>query len=178
MFSLGHKSWQGGKSKDKKIYDKLNQIGRESGLTLKDALKKGIFKLKKNNRVYFRGKSMIPIENTLFHLFSNKKILIKRIPFITYDYFSEMVEKKVRKELKLKLLKNILQATGWGIVKIVVKEGVSIKINYPPHGSQPEKDNWLFLGNFILGYLWMLDEKFKLACIKESYHQIELSYSK
>ena len=54
------------KGKDKRIYDKLNSLPIIEGFTLKDALKKNILQLKNDNRLYFREKSIVTIENTFF----------------------------------------------------------------------------------------------------------------
>ena len=174
---MSNRQWHGTTSKEKRVYDKLNQPRRKTGFTLKDALKRGLFQLKNGNKIYFRGRSLIPIENTVFHLFSNEKILLEKVPILSYEYFSGIIEKSAKNENKLTLLKNILQAMGWGSITIVIKDGILVKIDNPPYGSQMERDNWLFLINVILGYLWLLDKKFTISRIKESYQRLEIHYS-
>ena len=58
------------KSKGKLSYFKLNSFKSPKGFRLSDALRGGIFHLK-DNKIYFRGKLLTPLENTLFHLLSN-----------------------------------------------------------------------------------------------------------
>jgi hypothetical protein len=68
---------------------------------------------------------------------------------------------------------------GWGIVKITIdKEIIIVKIDNPPYGLQIEKDNWSFLVRMILGYLWLLDKRFKITNIDESYKNLIITYCK
>jgi hypothetical protein len=168
------------KSKKKSVYNKLNYLPDIKGFELKDAFQKGIFQLKENNRIYFREKVICPVENTLFHLISNQKILLEKVPDISYRYFKKIIKKDTRKERKLNLLKILLQIMGWGIMKIVVKSEsiIIIKITNPPYGLQIEKDNWHFLARMILGYLWLLDKNLKINNIVDNYKELSITYSK
>ena len=168
------------KTKDKDLYNSLNYLIPNKGFTLKDALEKNIFQLKENNRIYFRGKGIGPVENTIFHLISNQNMLLKKVPDISYKYFSEIIEKDSSNDRKLALLKVLLQVMGWGTIKIIIKSEneVLFKIHNQPYGLQLEKDNWDFLIKTILGYLWILDKKFKITDVKYSHRRLKILYSK
>jgi hypothetical protein len=165
-------------SKGKNLYDKLNNSLKTEGFNLEDAFQKNIFKLKRNNRIYFRRTVIRPAENTLFHLISNENILIEKVPVISYNYFHKIIKEKTTKERKLYLLKNILEANGWGIIKIIIyKKKILFKIKNPPYGLQLEKNNWNFLAATILGYLWLLDKKFRIYSMNDNYKQLIMTYS-
>ena len=163
------------KHKSKEEYLKKNDIPKMEGFCLRDALKMKVFQIKENN-IYFRGKKVSPLENTLFHLISNKKILTKQITKLSYDYFKKF---KIQggKEGKLKLLKTLLQVMGWGIVKIASKEKeIIIKIEHPPHGLQLEKDNWTFLIKAIEGYLKVINKKIRVEKQEYKSDNLKLTY--
>jgi hypothetical protein len=165
------------RSKDRREYDKLNQLSSVHGSTIKDALKLNIFNMK-NNKIYFRGKTISNIENTIFHLFGNRGILLDEVPKISHDYFKNIVEKDSSKEEKLNMIKSLLQVMGWGIIKITMEERkIVFHINNPPYGLQLEKDNWSFLIRVILGYLWLLNKEFKIRQVKTSYKKLIVDYS-
>lgn len=165
-------------SKKIEEYDKLNELLKISGLSLGQALNEGIFQLKRNNRIYFREKPVGPIENTVFHLFGIYNLLFDRVPQISYNFFNEILGKEVSTEKKLVLLKTLLQAMGWGITTFTIKSDteISMEIRNPPYGLQPEKDNWNFLINVILGYLWTINKKFKIDSIEEEYKRLVVDY--
>lgn len=164
--------------KTKKIYNKLNFLPNIEGLTLKDALKKRIFYLKENNKIYFRKKPIVTVENTGFHIVSNKDILLEKVPLISYKYFKEFIKEKTTKEKKLTLLKNLLQIMGWGFVNIIFNNKyIIIEIKNPPYGLQLEKDNWNFLVQTIVGYLWLLDKNFKIINIEKNYKKLTIKFS-
>ena len=166
--------------KKKSIYNKLNYLSGIKGFALKDAFQKGVFQLKENNRIYFRGKVVSPVENTLFHLMGNQKILLEKVSNISYRYFNKIIKKDTTKERKLSLLKILLQTMGWGIIKIMVKSEnvIIIKITNLPYGLQIEKDNWNFIARVILGYLWLLDKNLKINNIADTYKELSITYSK
>lgn len=152
-------------SKLKRIYDALNSSPILEGFTFKDALKSGVFRLKENSRIYFRGKSVIPVENTIFHIFGNRRILLDEVPNISFNYFNELIEKYSSNEQKLALLKTLLQSMGWGIMKIMTQDcdKITVEIKNPPYGLQLEPDTWEFLSRVILGYLWLLNKNLAIA---------------
>ncbi len=178
VFSLGESPFEDMESKDKDLYIRLNQFKSGGGVTLKKALKAGIIQLKQNNRMYFRGKSLIPIENTLFHLFSAESVLLDSVPFLSHEFFREIVDKDTTDDKKLNLLKNVLHSTGWGTIKIKLSSKITFSIYNPPYGLQREKDDWTFLINVILGYLWLIDNKLKISNVKESYRNLEIVFSR
>jgi len=167
------------KMKEKIVYDELNLMPRISGFTLKDALKKRILQLGNENKIYFRKKILSPIENTIFHIIGNYNILLEQIFHISYDFFKNLVENETVDEKKLILLKNLLQVTGWGIIRIKKdKRKILFEIKTPPYGLQLEKDNWKFLANMILGFLWTIDKKFRINSLSESYKNVKIAYSR
>lgn len=158
-------------------YNKLNTSPHAMGAGLEVLLRKKIFTLK-GNRMYFRGKSIGPIENTVFHLFGQYGICMDRVPYIAYDYFNELAEKNSSVEGKLSLLKTLIQATGWGVVKILWDSPrLSINIQNPPYGLQPEGDNWVFLANVVLGYLWVIEKGFKVENVVEGNKRLTMTYT-
>jgi len=167
------------KSKSKGQYNKLNYIEEDiRGVDLKNALEKNILHLSKGNKLYFRGKFLCPIENTIFHLIGNKGIMLNKISEISYDYFSILIDDESNIERKLILLKTLLQVMGWGVVKIVIKSDtkISVDIKNPPYGLQLEKDNWDFLLRTIQGFLWLINTNFKIEKINEGYKRITVDY--
>lgn len=164
-------------SKDKETYDKLNYLSPEKGFTLKDALNSRTLILTENNIIQFRNKNLVSTENTLIHLFGNEKILLEKVPEISYNYFKEIIKESDGKE-KLTLLKTLLQTMGWGVVTIISEEdNITVEIKNPPYGLQAEKDDWSFFINVILGYLWLINNKFKIKDVKEKYKDIVAIYS-
>jgi hypothetical protein len=154
-------------SKTKDEYLKLNSPAYGVGTTLDSVLKEGIFQLKEKNRVYFRGKSINPMENTLLHIFGNYSILMEKVPEISYSYFKDVVEADASPEKKLKLIKTLISSMGYGIVNIIIEDdSLLFRIKNPPYGLQTDEDNWDFLVNTILGYLWLINEKFKIEKIR------------
>lgn len=165
-------------AKKKRVYDQLNKFEPVKGFTLKDALNSNVITMKKN-RLYFRGKSLVPIENTVFHLASNKGILLDKLPSISYDYFHKLVSNEHKIESKLALLKTLLQVMGWGEVIITFKteREITVRISHPPHGFQPEEDNWSFLLQTILGFLWLINKNLKLSSVETEKQIIKAIYS-
>ena len=173
-------------SRDKKLYMKLNNASKGRGLTLERFIKSGLLKLKPGNRLYFRNKPMVLIENTLFHLFSNSGILMDSVPGITSGVFADIIDASAPLEKKLQLLKNILQMCGWGVVKIVCSDNgktngqfaaVVVSISNQPYGMQSERDDWTFLANFILGYMRLIDKGTRILSIEESPKRLEIKYT-
>jgi hypothetical protein len=164
-------------SKNKSTYDRLNCLPSARGPTLKDALKSNVFKMD-GNMIYFRGRRISSIENTIFHLFGRKGILLEKVPGISYEYFKGIVEKESTKEEKLSLMKFLLQVMGWGIVKIAMNnKRMVFHIGCPPYGLQAGDDNWDFLANVILGYLWLIDKNFEIKETRTDYKKLTIEYS-
>lgn len=164
-------------AKEKSVYNKLNNLPLDGGSTLKDSLNTGLLQIGVGNKIYFRGKFLCNIENTIFHLFGLNNILPEKVSQISYNYFRPLIKEK-RAEQKLILLKNLLQATGWGVVEIITdSKSISIKIKNPPYGLQYQRDNWNFLANVILGYLWLINKNFSLDETKKSYRLLCFKYS-
>jgi len=156
--------------KKKSTYDQLNSLPKSDEFTLKHALRLGIFHLKSDNRIYFRNKLVAPIENTIFHLVSDRAILLDKIACISYDFFREIIKEEATDEEKLNLLKTLLQVMGWGGLKIMIKsEGeIIVEIENPPCGLQLERDSLFSFTKVILGYLWLLNDKFRIKKFDES----------
>lgn len=163
--------------KSKTEYNKLNTPGTEEEGGIKDALKLGLFNLT-GNKIYFRGKTIVPIETTLYHIIGNENLMIDRVAFISKEYFTPIIENETRRESKLILLKNLLQSMGWGIIKIIDKgKTIVFEIKNPPYGLQKEKDNWNFLIHVILGYLWLIDKNFRIKKTEDFYKLLRVTYS-
>ncbi|ODS37218.1 MAG: hypothetical protein A7315_04255 [Candidatus Altiarchaeales archaeon WOR_SM1_79] len=165
--------------KDKSLYDKLNYMEPIYGHTLGDAFRSGMLQLKDGNRIYFREKRVTITENTIFHLVGAANIMLDEVPRISYDFFSKVIEKESTDEQKLKMLKNLLQFMGWGIVTIVFrnKNEILFEIKNPPYGLQSEKDDWTVLSNVILGYLWAIDKDFEILNVNESSKNLKIMYN-
>ncbi len=172
-------------TKSKSEYDRLNYLKPVRGFTLKYLLEKKIFQLKRNNMIYFRGRSISPIESTLFHIIGNRGILLGDVPDIAYGYFKGIARLGTGKGTgqgsctkKLFLIKTLLQAMGWGVIKIVVNDNrIIFEIDSPPYGIQAEKDNWDFLARTILGYLWVIDRGFRLSNTQTRQKHLSITYS-
>jgi len=177
VFRLKKGYYRPAKCKNKNLYNSLNNSSQVKGFDLKSGIKKGIFTIKPDNKIYFRGNVLIPIENTLFHLLSNRRLLIGKVSSISYDFFRKYVDKNTSKEAKLTLLKNIMQVSGWGTVNIKMeKDGVLVHIRNMPYGLQTEKDNWEFLVRTILGYLWIVDRKYLTKKVDVSRNALRIKY--
>ncbi len=175
-FRIGKEFLKETESKEKLFYDRLNHSDDLKGVDFKNALKKKFFIMKKPNIIYFRGKSLIFFENTLFHLISQNQILMEGLSKISFNFFNDIVDRNSADERKLTLLKNLLQTMGWGSVRVeMTKKSVSITIKYPPYGLQKEKDNWEFLAMVILGYLRTMG-KYSYESIKTSGKNIIMTF--
>lgn len=177
IFELKGEKKQCAVVKTKKNYYKLNYLPAINGFLLKDALLHNLFELRGNNKLFFRGKSIYPLESTLFHLLGANKLLMGEVSIISYNYFKDLI-KESNPENKLILLKTLLQTMGWGIVRMKIKEDlITLVIENPPYGLQEEKDNWIFLINMVLGYLWLINPDFRIMKINERYKKISVYYS-
>jgi hypothetical protein len=163
-------------SKGKGRYTSMNRTFGENG-ELKRYLRMRIIVLE-NNRMYFRGKSVVLGENTLFHLFGQKKILIGRVAGISHSCFRDIIDPGSSPDSKIALLKNILQVFGWGEIKIMYgANGITVKIANPPYGMQKGEDNWIFLANAVLGYIFLVDKRYRISGVKTFRWGLEISYS-
>lgn len=166
------------KGKDKKEYDKLNHIPSLRGLTLKEMLRRKVFSMK-GHKLYFRGKVLYPIENTVIHLFSNECILLDEVPKISYEFFNDILDKNSSGEDRLRLLKNLIQVMGWGVMGITKsKDLIKMKIENPPYGLQKEKDNWDFLIKMILGYVRTTDKNYRIVDVNSAYKLLNIGFSR
>jgi hypothetical protein len=180
MFKKNQGPYEQIPSKDKRLYDLLNECKSGGGkLDFRMALKSNIFQLKEDNRIYFRKKSLVPLENTIVHLIGNKGVHLESIPSISYTFFEKLVSKNSPERKKLILLKTIIHITGWGNARIL-ENGCSIKIEIenPPCGFQEESDNYVFLCNMILGYLWLLSKKFRISHYIRGKNKLTITYTK
>ncbi len=177
IFQLQDKTFMGYASKGKKRYDLMNSVATVEGFNLKSALNNKTVVLSEDNRIYFRGRPLWYVENTLFHLIGNADIIMDEVPEISYKYFIDFVE-ETTVERKLSFLKNFLQMMGWGLVNIIFEKGdITLEIRNPPYGLQIERDNWSFLLNVILGYLWTIEKNYKMTDVREVPKNIFVKYS-
>ena len=164
-------------SKTKAAYSKLNHFEEGEELTFKKALELKIFRLEEN-QLFFRGRHLSLLENTIYHLFSNSGMLLDRVPEISNGFFKNVVEVGSSPQEKLVLLKSLLQTMGWGTVKIVQgKNKIWMDFKNPPYGLQAEKDNWVFLIQTILGYLWLIDRGYRVRDVKEEFKNLIAVYT-
>ncbi|MCD6591029.1 MAG: hypothetical protein J7K72_03600 [Candidatus Aenigmarchaeota archaeon] len=164
-----------GKSKDE--YRRLNSLPRISGVSIQDMLKNKVFYLK-GQRLYFRGKIIYPVENTVIHLFSNKGLMLDKVSCISYDFFQKILKRDASENEKLRLLKNLMQVMGWGVFNIIKSNDMlRVNIENPPYGLQKEKDNWDFLIKMILGYLMAVNKDYKIEEVKEGYKFLGIVFS-
>jgi hypothetical protein len=177
-FRLKDERWKETPSKEKHIYSKLNYFEEGDGTGFKDALKKGTFLIKDLNRIYFRRRPLVIIENTIFHIISDRQILLEKIPDISHEFFENIIEKDSSKESKLVLLKDMLQVMGWGLIDMSIgKNKISMRIRNPPYGLQVEQDNWDFIIKVALGYMWLLDRRFMLKKIETAGKMLRIDFS-
>lgn len=163
-------------SRPKEEYDRLNKLEPVEGFTLQDALEKGIFRMR-GNRIYFRGKGIWQVENTLFHLIGQRGILLERVPEISRKFFAEVLEENSGEEEKLQLLKTLLQVMGWGVVSITKGRGRTVvEIKNPPHGFQKGKDDYGFLARVILGFMQNLDAAYGLGKVRVRGNAVSMEY--
>ena len=142
--------------------------------------KKKIFALGSDNRIRFKGRRILAMENTIFHLFSTEGPCIDRVREISFQYFNQLVKKVESKEKGLLLLKALLQSMGWGIVTIKIegKNRIKIVIDSPPYGLQKYGDNWQFLINTIHGYVQVIDRGFQESGSEFSGNKLVLTFNK
>jgi hypothetical protein len=147
-------------SRPKAEYDRLNKFSPPKGFALGDALRSGVMTLR-GNRLFYRGRPVWYVENTLFHLIGASGACIDAVPAIARDFFGEWVDAAALDADKLALLKNALQILGWGVV-VIEYSGRSAKvvIQSPPHGLQAGPDNYAFLAASVCGFLRLVDSKF------------------
>ncbi len=163
--------------KGKEEYDKLNNIPRARGLTLDEMLKNKVFNLK-GNKIYFRERVIYPIENTAIHLFSNQNVMLDEVPKISYEFFKSVLDKSSTEDERLRLLRNLMQAMGWGVFNIIKGRGlVKMRIENPPYGLQREKDNWEFLIKMVLGYMRTIDKGYRIGKVAEGYKLLTVTFS-
>ncbi|MBI4020408.1 MAG: hypothetical protein HY367_03685 [Candidatus Aenigmarchaeota archaeon] len=161
----------------KEAYNKLNYPGRASTSTLRNALNKRTMVLR-GNRLYFRDRSLIVLENTIFHLLGAYGLPMGKIPAISQKYFSGIIDAAQDEDKKLVLLKMLLQSTGWGNTRIIKASGkVIIHITNPPYGLQAEGDSWTFLAMVILGYLRPAG-RYCLKGVRQKSRTLIIEYSK
>lgn len=174
----GIESHMGGRSKEE--YVRLNSMEEsEDGFTLKDAISRGVFEIKGGKRIYFRGRPLYAVENTLFHIIGNKGVILDKVQEISYGFFSKVVIQDTDSEKKLVLLKTLLQSMGWGIFSVAVKgREILVEIKNPPYGLQTDGENWEFLARTILGYLWLIDRKFRMKALQAKGRHLYIIYSR
>ena len=154
VFDLSDERFIPLKSKDKDEYNKLNKISGGYGFTLENAFQKNIFMLQENNDILFRGKTMSPVECTLFHLLGNENLIIDELSNISTCFFSEVIKLDAGEEKLIYLLKNLFQFMGWGVYRFILdSKEITMNITAPPYGLQKEPDNWITLIYTLLGYL-------------------------
>jgi hypothetical protein len=176
-FRITGRKFRSPEGKLKAEYDMLNKMKKMEGFTLSDAFRKKMLVLNEDNKIYFRERPLYPVENTVFHIIGNEGVLLEKVPEISCQFFSAVVDRDAPVEKRLLLLKTLLQVMGWGIIKMAVSEReIVVNIDSPPFGMQKEKENWEFLSSTILGYLWTIDKGFTVKTKYEGEKYITLAY--
>ena len=164
--------------KDRKTYERLNYFKPINGLTLDKASRDRIFHLREN-KIFFRGRPVYTVENTLYHLVGEKNIMAEEIAGISYRFFNAILDKGASDVSRLGLLKNLLHAMGWGLVKIITDDEKTVfEIMHPPFGLQKGADNWTFLINSILGFMRVADRRFAIESVRLHGKTLRVVYSK
>ena len=131
--------------------------------------------MKKNNRIFFRGRSLIPIENTIYHILSDRNVEMEKLTSISHDFFKGVVKSGATDERMLVLMKNIFQYMGWGIFTIKVGKKITIEIKNPPYGLTM-RDNWQFLARVLLGYIRLIDDGLIIESITNGPRKTRFTY--
>lgn len=164
--------------KRKEEYNRLNRIQLAKDITLKDMLRKRLVSLE-GNKMYFRGRILYPIENTAIHLFSNQGPLLESVPRISREFFGELLKADSGHDEKMRLLRNLLQAMGWGVFSVArERDSLRIRIDNPPYGLQKEDDNWDFLIKMIHGYVMAVDGDYTSLKVKKNYRVLNIGFSR
>ncbi len=146
-------------------YCDFNTLHKQfSNSSFENALKSKTFVLK-GNRIFFRGKPVVMGENTLFHIIGHKGPLIEKVAEISYECFRKIIDKTSSMERKIFFLKNMLQIFGWGQTTIFYRSNgdIIVSMKNQPYGIQKEEDNWKFLSNVVLGYLFLCDKNYTIS---------------
>lgn len=163
-------------SKGREKYNGLNFRENTGGTSLEDALRKNVLRLS-GNMIYFRGKPMYAVENTLFHLVGRQGLMMDKITDLSFGFFNDVIEEDAGPTERMRLLKTMLQATGWGVVKIISRgKEASFHLFNPPFGLQRGEDNWDFLAHSVLGYLRAMDRRAELGGVERKPASLKISY--
>ncbi len=175
VFRLG-KRWHPPKCKDRKTYLRLNREGVETGPNLSNLLSRKEFVLRDNN-LCFKGHRLVYSENTTFHLAGIYCLLPKDLLRISEKFANRLFERTTR-EKKLKIVKALFEATGWGKLSVSIRgKRMVLKMVNPPYGFQIEKDNWVFFSLVFAGFLRREFPRIKLRGSKLSKHILSIFYS-
>lgn len=163
--------------KGKQAYDRLNRIVASDGFGLKDAIKSRLIEIK-DNSLYYRSKTISPIENTLFHIIGNEGIMLNVVADVSQDFFSGIIDAGSDEIRRAVTLKTLLQVMGWGMVNIKFTDNeATVLIKNPACGLQLEKDNWDFLTQTILGYLRLTRRSASLSRTEHANARLRLTYA-
>ncbi len=158
-------------------YNEKNRFTPEPGFNLQMALKQRMFVLD-GNHIKFRGRGIWHVENTIFHLLSSEKILLDKVPRISYNYFREVIQKGAGSKEKLRILKTLLQVMGWGKFSFEMQgKSIIVKATNLPVGFQKGKSDWSFLFRVIEGYSWLINRGYRLASLEQAHNSAIARYS-
>lgn len=164
-------------SKSKDIYNSLNEIVPANRPAIKHAMIKKMFRIE-GNMLKFRGRLISPIENTLFHLMGADMILPARLSEISREYFDSLLYERASEVEKIRLMKNIFQAMGWGAISISTGNGgVTVEVDRPPIGLQEGGDNWNFLALCMLGYLQAVYSRIGINRVRYANRKLTIRFS-
>ena len=166
-------------AKTRKDYERMNiSVSEESDHGLKTLIHSNIFQLREGNRIYFRGKPIMVLENTLFHLIGKSDICMGYVSGISQSFFGKIITRDSGDHEKLVMLKTIIQAMGWGQVKIAISgRNISLDISNPPYGLQKYPENYSFLSETMLGFMCLIHKNIRIARIKQESRLLKISYT-
>lgn len=176
-FRITERPYERIETKGKEKYNELNQRFFEKGKSFREVVKMRMFRIK-NNRIFFRNRSVIPLENTIFSIIGNRSVMTEEIVPVSKEFFSGLVGSD-KMDGRLKLIKGLMQIMGWGKFSVVMrgKDDIVFEVKNMPFGLQPEDDNWNFPAFMILGFLKLSDDDFSVS-IKKQARGLTLTYSR
>jgi hypothetical protein len=165
-------------SRTTKEYYKLNECEtKEKGISLKECISKRLITID-GNVVLFRGKRLVTLENTIFHMLGNENMFLDGLSRISFGYFRKLLSAESENRYFF-ILKTLLQSFGFGMINVISDENnIVIDVKNPTYGLQKYCENWEFLAHVILGYLWLVDKKIKYEGSKVKFKRVTLYYKR
>lgn len=164
--------------REKEEYNKINNVNTMNDLTLPNAIKKKMITIEHDNRMYYNGHALSVVENTLFHILGEHSEFLEDVSGVSAEFFKKMLAKSGDDYLRIKLLKNVLQVMGWGIITVKLSEDeIIFTIKSPPYGLRKTGDNWKFISETILGYIHTFKRNAKIKKYEPLKGKVIIVYS-